>query len=463
MKECKALAGNNFSGQCGVAGIKKIIHMQVLRKIGQGGFGAVDEVLMSDGQRLARKTFLVNQMIDESFIPNLKRRFSQEVRIQKQIINPNIVPVLYDFLENDPPYYFMPLAEGSLDVDLGRSCNLNNRFLSALSDIASGLECMHAMGIFHRDLKPQNVLRFSKDGTPFYAVSDFGLVSMQESRLSRLTVTGMAKGSDHYTAPEITQDLRNASVQSDIFSFGCILHDMIGNEPRVPCAEIDESGPYAAILRGCTRRHPGRRFQTVRAVLDAVASVSSVSNVPLSPSSRNFIERIDSTDRNIIGFWEEVYHYLDRDGSDDEKEAIFLKISESDLEFIFSNNYTLANNIGEIFTNWVESGAFGFDFCDVIASKLQVFFRYGHITTRSNVLMALLILGTSHNRWHVERMFARLCSPSMDPDLAARFSIDLRVKGERITSMFSHLERSIGCELGQFHPRIVETVSALRA
>lgn len=85
-------------------------------------------------------------------------------------------------------------------------------------DILAGLETIHNLSIYHRDLKPSNILRFGEN----YAISDFGLVSLDKSQISVLTQTGMRMGSDKYTAPEITNELKYASRASDIYSAGCI-------------------------------------------------------------------------------------------------------------------------------------------------------------------------------------------------------------------------------------------------
>lgn len=75
----------------------------------------------------------------------------------------------------------MPLAESSLDDDMTADRTLGGSFVSALSDVVAALDEIHSMEIFHRDLKPQNVLRFNRDGKAAYAISDFGLISMKKN------------------------------------------------------------------------------------------------------------------------------------------------------------------------------------------------------------------------------------------------------------------------------------------
>ena len=264
--------------------------MKTIKRIGQGGFGNVDHVVLDDGTECARKEFSQNQHLSPQLLQNVMKRFAKEVKVQSAIEHPNIVPVLQSNLKTTPHSYLMPLADGSLDDDLSNDRTLGGTFVSALSNIVAGLEELHSMEIFHRDLKPQNVLRFTRDEKPVYAISDFGLISTKESNLSKLTKSGMGKGSDFYTAPEIASDLRKASSQSDVYSLGCILHDMVGKEDRVPFREIKESGEYGPVLSGCTKDDPNKRFASARAVLDAILTIEFEPTGSVSEDSDGFFE-----------------------------------------------------------------------------------------------------------------------------------------------------------------------------
>src|SRR5690348_2591607 len=154
----------------------------VKRQLGRGTFGAVYEVEDVNANRWALKLFdpLPNIQVPRD---ELKRRFSREVRYQSAIDHPNVVKIVHADLDNDPPYFMMGLAKCSL-LDLLRDKKVGpENATSAVADILTGLEAMHAAGYKHRDLKPGNVLAYdSPDDESEYrfAISDFGLISPPE-------------------------------------------------------------------------------------------------------------------------------------------------------------------------------------------------------------------------------------------------------------------------------------------
>ncbi len=352
----------------------------------------------------------------------------------------------------------MPVADSSLARDLAQDRTLAGNFAAALSDIAAGLEELHAMQIYHRDLKPQNVLRFNDGNGSFYAIGDFGLISMKESRLSTLTKTGMKMGSDYYTAPEITKDLRSASVQSDIYSLGCILHEMVGTEDRVPCGEIREQGPYSTILLGCTRKDPKQRFKSARAVLDAVISVGIPGSQPSTRKAIDFVNALEGTDPISDGTWKQLADYLEYEAADAERRSINVNLSSERIEEVCQRSIESADIIASQFAEWVEHSAFGFEYCDGLSNRLETFFEHCNFESKCKCLLAILELGTSHNRWYVERKFFRLCGQSMDENLAKRFALELRIVGASVCHSIDHLERSIGVSRHALHGEIAKAL-----
>ncbi|WP_287214761.1 protein kinase, partial [Mesorhizobium sp.] len=357
-----------------------------------------------------------------------------------------------------PPFYLMSLAESSLADDLDNDRSLNGDFIACFSDIVAGLEELHSMQIYHRDLKPQNVLKFADQSRPFYSISDFGLISLKESRLSALTKTGMRKSSDYYTAPEIAKDMRLASVYSDIYSLGCILHDMVGTEDRVPCNEIREPGDFSAILLGCTRRDPSQRFKSVRSVLDAILSVDFTAPAPTSAESVNFIETLAGSQPLEPEFWHRLADFLEHEADTADRAAICGKLSNDRIQALCAAAPGPANRISIAFSNWITESAFSFDLCDALANRLEEFFRSTDFEAKVECLMAMLELGTSHNRWFVERKFVSLCGPGMDENLAKRLSVQFRIGGADVCRMIEHIESSVGVSRNMLHPALVKTL-----
>lgn len=440
--------------------------MKVIAKIDKGGFGNVDLVEDDSGKQYARKTFSKNQPMSDELLANVKKRFAKEVRVQGAIVHPNIVPISGSDLEVDPPYYLMPLADGNLSKDLKADRTLSGSFVAALSDIVAGLQEMHSMQIYHRDLKPQNVLRYSRmqDGEPqsYYAVSDFGLISIKETQLSALTATGMARQSDYYTAPEITKDLRFASAQSDIYSLGCILHDMVGTQDRVPCGEIREPGEFSGILLGCTHKNPSQRFKSAKAVLDAILSVDA-SITPPTQKSIDFVAMLDASPPPPDGAWEKLADFIEHEASSDEASAIFRKLGTHLIADLVSRDNVSAGRVGRAFAAWVREGSFNFDYCDPLANRLESFIEGGDYETKTMCLFAMLEMGTSHNRWYVEHKFVGYCGADLDTNLAKRLAVQLHIEGTGICKSIKHLSRSIDFVPSQFHPAIYKAVQEICA
>ncbi|WP_417622937.1 serine/threonine protein kinase [Parasphingorhabdus sp.] len=428
--------------------------------LGSGGFGTVDLVVDENGNEFARKTFSINQPMAPELVPNVRKRFVREARYQSGVNHRNIVPIVDHNLEGDAPFYLMPVALSTLEKDLAEDPQLNGGFRLALADIISGLEELHSLDMYHRDLKPQNVLRFldANGDRVYYAISDFGFVSMNDSSLSKLTVTGMAKGTDYYTAPEITKDLREASAQSDIFSLGCILHDMVGIDPRVPCNEIREEGDFGALLLNCTRAKPNRRFKSVGAVRDVLVSIDPEAGAIENDQAVSLAELLDSGEDLTKSQITQAANFLEDNLDKADGIVLLRKISMNHIEQFQAENLSACKRIGLLYAEWVTEGTFDFDFCDVLVNRLNAFMADDSLELRAECLMAMLKMGTSHNRWYVERTFYGKCKENMEDGLAKRLAVEFRARGKAVCAMIQHLELSISADRSLFHPLIAKAI-----
>ncbi|HKG86886.1 MAG TPA: serine/threonine-protein kinase, partial [Nitrososphaeraceae archaeon] len=151
---------------------------QIVRKLGSGGFGNVYEVQASDGNTYAMKLLRDLGTIN-------KQRFETEIKILAQLNHPNIVKILEWNLGGDPPdfspWYTMEyLRGGSLRDHMDdkfkeayvfhRNWSINTVILPACHALAQA----HSAGIYHRDLKPDNILYTSSDRAQI-KITDWGL------------------------------------------------------------------------------------------------------------------------------------------------------------------------------------------------------------------------------------------------------------------------------------------------
>lgn len=437
---------------------------KILEFKGQGGFGKV-EVVQVGTEVKACKTFELSGVMkgNPSLEENAKKRFIKEAKYQHSINHKNIVPVTKMFLTEEPPYFIMPLAEKSLLEDLSIDHINTTNFLEPIFDIMSGLEEIHSIGIHHRDLKPSNVLRFrdSSTGQYFYAIGDFGLMSLAETGVTTLTTAGMHKSSDMYTAPEITQDLRYASAQSDIYSLACIIHDIVGTKKRIPCHEIDEPGDYCDLLKVATRLDPTRRFKSISSFREALIEISKVATIAKTQPASDLIdilenEKVSLSEADFV----KLADFLSSSISQNEKNIVLSRLSLNRIEEIIAN-CKQASYIAKNYFDYVRNNGFDFSFCDTLAGRIECFMKIIEIDVLVEAAFALLYLGTSHNRWYVEFKAVKYFKGDIEERLLKRILMEIRVEGSRFCTAINHLFYSINYSLEVLHPEIQRTIKEI--
>ncbi len=429
--------------------------------LGQGGFGKVEKIIdEADGKHYALKTFCLSPAMSSArdFVEHAKKRFRKEAITQQGIKHPHVVPVISTDLATNPPTFIMPLALATMLNDMMDGTLNKDNFLPCFLDIMAGLEEIHSLGIYHRDLKPANVLRFKKKGEAVYAIGDFGLLSLSETGVTTITQTGMAKGTDMYTAPEITKDLHHASAQSDIYSLGCILHDFVGVSARIPCNEIIEVSEYGDVLSGATRFDATRRFKNVTSFRDALLSIKKAAVHPKTKIAETIL---DSLNDDLANFGDEeidkLADFLSSQVTQNEKNIILDDITISHIEKIKKNSKS-GSYIAKVYCQYARNSGFEFDFCDTVCGRVMEFMDGANIDVLIEGIFALLYMGTSHNRFYVERKAIRHFTGSIDDRLLKRMCIEIRIDGSKFCNAIHHLYDSINYSKSNLHLDIQKTI-----
>jgi len=235
----------------------------VLSYLGGGGLARVYKVyhkLFKETRVLKIMDFhYILQLFEKSDVTDIgtefkkiKDRFANEAKAYKKISNPGIIKVYqpgYVEYENNRekiqiPYLILEYVEGaSLKAVLKMKSPLKIETVLKISgDVLSTLDAIHQKGIIHRDIKPSNIMIRAKTGEA--VLIDFGLAKDLEDQESiGITVTRTAMGSAHYMPPEMYKDSKNITKETDLYSFGIILYEMV-------TANVPFRGNFMEVMHG---------------------------------------------------------------------------------------------------------------------------------------------------------------------------------------------------------------------
>ncbi len=262
---------------------------RILRKIGSGGMSDVFlAVRETDGRELALK--LLNTKGKDEVA--LLHRFIQECALLAQINHPNVAKIYDQGISDTHAFLAMEYFPGG---DIKRriaSGMTQNQALGVTTQVALALEQIHALGIVHRDVKPDNLM-LRQDGS--VALIDFGIAKHSEHAMG-YTLQGEIIGSPFYLSPEQAAG-RPVCAASDIYCLGVIFYEMLtGVRPfaadrvevllaqhlfSAPPPLAPPHGSMQELLDHMMHKDPALRLGSGRAVVDYIAG-----RWPLAPATR---------------------------------------------------------------------------------------------------------------------------------------------------------------------------------
>ena len=200
---------------------------RLIRKLGEGG---MSKVFLAE--QLAAQEHHVLKMLpiapaDDEIGSDLMERFLQEFALVSQIDHPNVARIFNQGFTDAYAYISMEYFPGGDLRELIAKGLAPNVAVAILLQIGGALTAVHAQGIVHRDMKPDNVM-IRADGS--LALADFGIAKQTNSEFSR-TKHGEVFGTPYYLAPEQALGLP-VDQRTDIYSLGILFFEMLtGRRP----------------------------------------------------------------------------------------------------------------------------------------------------------------------------------------------------------------------------------------
>jgi len=284
---------------------KKIDDYLLVRKLGEGGFGAVYLAFqMPIMMKTALKVLKTVGMASDA--QERVKSFQIEAQALAQLSHPNVVRLVKYGVIDGIPYMAMEFVKNGtgLDVAVKTRAAAGTAFTFAetrhiMTQVLHALAAAHEDHLIHRDLKPQNIMLQRVKGDPlFVRVLDFGLAKF----VAHSKDTSMARGTPAYMAPE--QFLgKNIGSWTDLYAAGLILFELLvghpafaegfsselvarkldlEHDPTVGVENVDLPEIVQEFIRKASSPEAEKRFQTAQEFLTAMEAVFS----RLEPSGR---------------------------------------------------------------------------------------------------------------------------------------------------------------------------------
>ncbi len=265
---------------------------ELLKKLGQGGMGAVYKARHKKLKRIvALKVLPKNRLRNAEAVA----RFEREMEAVGRLDHPHIIRAMDAREVGGIHFLVMEYVEG---LDLARIVHQCGALSIAdacevVRQAAMGLQCSHENGLVHRDIKPSNLMLTTAGDVK---VLDLGLAQIHETDRSEGQITGTEQvmGTPDYMSPEQALGSHSVDIRTDIYSLGCTLYHLLAGRvpfsgpqydsamkkllahvhdepPAIEFVRADVPKPVAALVERMLAKAPGDRLPSPAAVIDALS------------------------------------------------------------------------------------------------------------------------------------------------------------------------------------------------
>ena len=281
-----------------------ISHYRIHAKLGEGGMGAV---YRAEDLTLGRDVALKFLPADTAADSQARKRLLKEAQAASRLNHPNIATIYEVNATESTPFISMELVIGkTLKETLLHAALTPAQFVSTARQIAEGLREAHRSGVYHRDIKPGNIMLDSRSRVK---ILDFGLAELsrrertvgetEETFATRTSTQNTTGGTVPYMSPE---QLRGepADARSDIFSFGVLLYECLtGRLPfqgetsidilyailRAPYTPLrtlvpDADPEWEKLIDRCLAKSPAQRCASMEEVLNTMSRMDALGRIP---------------------------------------------------------------------------------------------------------------------------------------------------------------------------------------
>ncbi len=216
---------------------------RIIEQIGRGGMAEVYKAYQPGLDRYVAIKLMHTFLADEK---GFVERFQREARSVGRLRHPNIVQMIDFDTQDKVNYMVMEYLQGPSLKNHLEELKTQDKWLSLeeslriLRDVGEALAYAHHRDMFHRDVKPANIM-LTEDGGAI--LTDFGIVKMLGDTSTQLTATGAMVGTPAYMAPEQSMG-ESPDARADIYSLGIVLYQLVTG--RLP---YDADTPMAIVIK----------------------------------------------------------------------------------------------------------------------------------------------------------------------------------------------------------------------